>query len=152
MNRIPFGIIIAFVFVISSTAQTRQSVPKKPVQPADRTVELSNLSRDANNLETSAGSNLSCGGVSTLTGRIIKREFDDNDVRLIGFVIREASDVRTFVNIDADHIAESDGLLPRQLSLILGKNKKVTIWAIRCENGNSASVPRSLFLNKVKAL
>ncbi len=153
MIKILLATILILMLTVSGLAQNKKSSAKGnvPKQKAD-TVQLSNLSRSASELEESAGSNLACGGVSTYTGTVLKREFDENEVMLIGFVIREASDVRTFVNIDVEQVTSSDGLLGRKLSLILGKGKKVKIWAIGCENGNSAALAKSLFLNKVKTL
>lgn len=136
---------------ISGLAQNKR-IPVKGKVIKQKPVELSNLSRSSSELEEYAGSNLSCGGISTYTGTIIKREFDENGVMLSGFVIRETTDVRTFVNIDLEHVADSDGLLGTKLSLILGKGKRVKIWAVPCENGNSTALAKSLFLNKVKSL
>lgn len=136
------------MFVVIGYGQNKKgNVPKQK----NDSVQLSNLSRSAGELEESS-SNWACGGISTYIGTVIKRDFDENEVMLNGFVIREASDVRTFVNVDVEHIASLDGLLPRKLSLILGKGKKVKIWAISCENGNSEALSKTLFLNKIKTL
>lgn len=142
--------LLAFSLLIlcsASHAQSTGSTPANGATKKSRTV--SNLSRRAVELEVSAGSNLSCYGFSTFTGRILRREFDENQVMLAGFVIRDASDVRTYVNIDTDHLFDSDGMLPTKLSRLLAKGKKLKIWAIACENGNSTALKRTLFLNKV---
>lgn len=152
MLKILLAITFIFMFAASDFAQGKKNSPKANAskQKAD-TVQFSGLSRNASKLEE-ASPGWACGGIKTYTGTVIKRDFDENEVMLSGFVIRQATDVRLFVNIDAERVADLDGLLPSKLSLILGKGKKVKIWAIMCENGNSESLNKSLFLNKVQAL
>lgn len=121
--------LLAFSLLILCSASHAQNARSTKTNGGTRKhITLANLSRCSIELEDSPGSNLSCDGISTITGKVLRRGFDENQVTLVGFVIRDASDVRSFVNIDTDHLVNSDGMLPTKLSRLLAKGKRVKIW------------------------
>ena len=61
-------------------------------------------------------------------GVVVKRNFADDEMTLIGVVIREKDDRRYFVNIDSDYVAGKGHYVPFELSSILTKGRRVKIW------------------------
>jgi hypothetical protein len=140
MAKIYFTIALLLLLGLNGTAQTkRKSVAKKPVEPDTiLAVVLSDLAP-----------NTVCGEPEwaekeSYIGTIIKREFDDSELHLSGFVIRDAKDQRTFINIDTEHVAGLARSAPEELSSFLTKGKRVKVWVYRCR--------RILYAHKIKPM
>jgi len=67
-----------------------------------------------------------------IDGVIMKRNFDENEMTLIGVVVREKDDQRYFVNIDSEYVAGRGRWVPSELSSILSKGRRVKIWVYGC--------------------
>jgi hypothetical protein len=130
MAKICFTIILVLLFGLSVIAQTkRKPVAKRAVEPDTiLAVVLSDLAADT-----------VCGKPEwaekeSYIGTIIKRQFDDSELQLSGFVIRDVKDRRTFINIDTDHVSGLARSAPEELSSFLKKGKRVKVWVYRCRH------------------
>lgn len=81
------------------------------------------------------------------SGTVIKRNYADDEITLIGFVLREAGDTRTFLNIDHERVAGKGHFVPDQLLEILKVGVRVKVWVYGC--GASG---RLMYLDKVQRL
>lgn len=83
----------------------------------------------------------------SLSGTILKRQYDEDEMTLIGFVIKDRGDDRTFVNIDHEYVGGKGRFVPEELLQIVKPGKRVKIWAY----GSGAS-GRLLMLEKLQSL
>ena len=83
----------------------------------------------------------------TLSGTIIKRQYDDDELTLIGFVLRSRGDKRTYVNIDHEYVSGKGRFVPEELLQLVKPRKQVKIWVYGC--GASG---RLLMLEKIQSL
>lgn len=60
-------------------------------------------------------------------GVIVKRTFVDDEITLIGVTVREANDERYHVNIDSEYLANKGRFVPREVSSIFTKGRRVKI-------------------------
>ncbi len=140
MAKICFTIVLVLLFGLSVVAQTkRKPAAKKAVEPDTiLAVVLSDLAPDT-----------VCGEPEwaekeSYIGTVIKRQFDDSELHLSGFIIRDAKDQRTFINIDTDHVSGLARSAPEELSSFLTKGKRVKVWVYRCR--------RILYAYKIKPM
>ena len=140
MAKIHLTVALLLVLGVWVTAHTkRKSAVKKAVEPDTiLAVVLSDLASDT-----------VCGAPDlaekeSYIGTIIKREFDDSELHLSGFVIKDAKDQRTFINIDTEHVAGLASSAPEELSSFLTKDKRVKVWVYRCR--------RILYAYKIKPM
>lgn len=122
MKTLLMALIIITALVGCATAQTKSSKPATVLQEV-----LNNLSKPE-----------ICGQPewaerTVYSGRIVKRDFDESELRLSGFVLKDSKDRRVYVNLDTDHISklssDSSGALAN--FLLLGTKVKVTAWKCR---------------------
>ncbi len=134
-------IIAAFILLlaINASAQTnRKQTVKRGAKKVARTMELSNLATPE-----------VCGNPEfaekySYAGTVVKREFADNEVWLNGVVISDADDKRIFINIDEEQVAGLGSFMPRELSSLLTKGRRVKIWVYACG--------RTLYAYRIKTL
>lgn len=127
MTRILFLIILTLLSALAGTAQTnRKSTGKYSVKPkVSMVVTMSDL----------ASTDVCVGPTKhsiPVDGVIVKREFDPNEITLIGVVVREKDDQRHFVNIDSEYVAGKGRFVPSELSSILTTGRRVKIWVYGC--------------------
>jgi hypothetical protein len=66
------------------------------------------------------------------SGSIIKRDFDDSEMLLSGFVLRDAKDDRTYINIDTEHVSGLAASASNDLADFLTKGRRIKVWVYRC--------------------
>jgi hypothetical protein len=142
MTKIYFAFALALLFGVCVTAQNskKSTARRNSVKKAAQNVELSNL---YNSDDPSQCRELP----QPIIGTIVSRKFDDDELTLVGFTIREKNDERTFVNIDAEYVASKGRFIPVQLSSILGKGKRIKFRVYGC--GASGAL---FMLDRVTAL
>lgn len=130
MAKICLIVVLFLLFSFSVEAQTnRKPTAQKPVEiDTILNVILLNLAPDT-----------VCGKPEWAEkevhiGTILKRQFDDTELRLSGFVIRDAKDQRTFINIDTHYVAGLARSAPEELSSFLTKDKRIKVWVYRCRH------------------
>lgn len=101
-------------------------------------IELSNMAGDVSECAIA---------IKPYTGVIVKRVFDDDELTIIGIVLRDSKDERIYLNIDDDQISEMTRADLSNFSSFLSKGNRIKAWAYMC--GVSGGV---LFASKVKAL
>ncbi len=117
-----------FVFGLTGNAQNKKSHSKIPADKQNTILAavLSDLaSKDV------------CGKPEwtekeVYVGSIIKRQFDNNELTLNGFVLRAKDDTRTFINLDSDYIAGQAASATSDLSDFLTKGRHLKVWVYRC--------------------
>lgn len=71
-----------------------------------------------------------------LTGRVVKRAFDDGGFKMKSVVIEERSGERTYLNIDTDKINKASaaemGNANRGLQILLNEGNRVTLGIFAC--------------------
>lgn len=80
-------------------------------------------------------------------GTVVKRNYADDEITLVGFVLREPGDERTFLNIDNEYVAGKGHFVPDELLEIIKVGKRVKVWVYEC--GASG---RLMYLDKVQRL
>lgn len=65
-------------------------------------------------------------------GTVLKRQFNDSEMELNGFVLREANDERAFINIDSEYISTLAASASGDLSSFLKKGVRVKVLVYRC--------------------
>ena len=125
--KLNFGIVLILLFALNVAAQTsRKSVGKRGgVKKAIRVVEMSDLASPDVCVDPTKHS-------APVEGVIVKRDFDADEITLTGVTVREANDERYFVNIDNEYVASKGRFVPRELSSILTKGRRVKIWVYGC--------------------
>ncbi|HEX8131059.1 MAG TPA: hypothetical protein VF527_18300 [Pyrinomonadaceae bacterium] len=131
---------VALVLLLGVSAAAQNSSKRGGVKKTSAKVELSSLYNT-----NDPGQCLELP--QSIIGTIVSRKFDDDEVTLIGFTIREKNDERSFVNIDAEYVAGKGRFIPSQLSSILGKGKRVKIRLYGC-----GAAGLTFFLDRVTAL
>jgi hypothetical protein len=127
MTNIYFALALALLLGMGGTAQNskKSTVKRDGVKKASQKVELSNLYNTDDPAQ--------CRELpQSIIGTIVSRKFDDDELTLIGFTIREKNNERTFVNIDAEYVAGKGRFIPGQLSSILGKGKRIKVRVYGC--------------------
>jgi hypothetical protein len=138
-------ITLTLLFAVSVIAQTsKKSTTKRgSTKKTTRTIEKATLS-DLYDKDSEAY----CLELpQPIIGTIVSRKFDDEELTLIGFTIREKTDERTFVNIDTEYVSGKGRFVPTELSSILSKGKRVKIRVYGC--GAAGAL---FYLDKVQEL
>jgi hypothetical protein len=122
-----FGIALILIFAVNLVAQTsKKSVSKRGgAKKAIRVVEMSDLASQDVCVDPTKHS-------VPVDGVIVKRNFDADEITLIGVTVREANDERYFVNIDNEYVASKGRFVSSELSSILTKGRRVKIWVYGC--------------------
>jgi len=88
------ALIFGLTLVVLAQSPTRP-VPKYGGSRRNpRLIELSNM----------AGDSEGCVKRGPYIGTLVQRKFDDDQITLIGFVLRDSKDQRTFINLDDEQI------------------------------------------------
>ena len=77
-------------------------------------------------------------------GTIVKREFDESQLKLKGFVIRDKSDNRSYINLDTAFIASLAASASSELADFLVVGRPIQVWAYRCR--------RIVFAHRISSL
>lgn len=71
-----------------------------------------------------------------ISGRVVKRVFDDGGFKMKGAVIEQQSGERTYLNIDTDKISKASaaemGNANRGLQILLNEGNRVTLGIFAC--------------------
>jgi len=102
-----------------------------------RVVELSNLAGDADG----------CLKRGPYVGTLMQRKFDDDEITLIGFVLRESKDERIYINLDDEQINRMVLADRGHISTFLTKGKRLKVWAYAC-----GAAGRVLYADRIVAL
>lgn len=102
-----------------------------------RLIELSNL----------GGSSDGCVKRGPFIGTLVQRKFDDDEITLIGFVVRDAKDERTYINLDDEQIDRMLMVDRGYLSSFLARGRRLKVWAFAC-----GAAGRVLYADRIVAL
>ncbi|MBX3265450.1 MAG: hypothetical protein KF831_01970 [Acidobacteria bacterium] len=138
MKTLPFFILMLSIVFTTNVIAQDESKPPTAIFGRSGLVELSNMAGDLSDCAKAP---------RPYTGTIVQRKFDDDEITLIGIIIRDSKDERTFLNLDSDQISRLDRAARSNLSSFLGKGKRIRAWAYMC--GVSGGVQ---FASRVKAL
>lgn len=128
------------VFCLSVSGQKKKTLPKIPAHKQN-TILASVLSNLA---DTSVCGDPKNTEKETYDGMVIKRQFNANEVQLSGFVLRDAKDRRTFINLESEHIASVAASASSDLSNFLIKGRRIKVFVYKCR--------RILYAYKIQAL
>jgi hypothetical protein len=128
MNKIYFFVVFAFVLATNVIAQDNGSPSAK--FRGSKIIEISNMLGDADGMD--------CRKLSKpIVGTILKRDFDENEVMVTVFVVRDARDNRKFINIDSTQMSGMGRQTASNLSSLLAKGSRVQVTAYECSGGGS---------------
>ena len=121
--ELPMGSLVLLLITIQcGSAIAEPSYKLDPKQ--EKAIELSNLSPSPD-----------CHP-STLTGRVAKRAFDDQGVRMVSVVVEDRSGERSLINIDTDEIGNASrlvqGWVAQGLQTLLREGRTVTLKVRWC--------------------
>lgn len=75
-----------------------------------------------------------------LVGEVIKRQFDSDEMTIVGFVLRTNNDERFFINVDTDSLDELNRSMPNAgriwIGELLKQGNKVRVTTIVCGSGS----------------
>lgn len=135
------NLILAFIFISMSVAlaqsSKRSSAKYGGTKSNPRLIELSNL----------AGDSEGCVKRGPYVGKLVQRKFDDDEITLIGFVLRDSKDERTYINLDDEQIDRMLMVDRSYLSKFLAKGKQVKVWVYVC-----GAAGRVLYADRIVAL
>jgi hypothetical protein len=69
---------------------------------------------------------------SSFSGTIVKRNFDEDEITLSGFVLRESDDNRIYVNVDHEYLSNKGRFELSNLASTLTLNRRVKISVYGC--------------------
>ncbi len=125
--KICLGIVFILLITVNAAAQTgKQSGGKRGgAKKAAPVVELMDLASPNVCVDPQKHS-------APVDGVIVKRTFANDEITLIGVTVREANDERYYVNIDSEYLANKGRFVPREVSSVLTKGRRVKIWVYGC--------------------
>jgi hypothetical protein len=128
MDRICLIVVFAFILAVNVVAQDNGSPSAK--YRGSKIVEISNMLGDADGME--------CKKLSRpIVGTILKRNFDEDEIMITVFVVRDAKDNRRFINIDSAQMGGMGRQTAGNLSSLLAKGSRVQVVAYECSGGGS---------------
>jgi len=81
---------------------------------------------------------MKCRRVSTpVVGRIVKRDFEEDEVTISRFVLADGRDERVPININDAQVGILGHRRNEIVSSLLSKGSKVQVWTARCSGGGS---------------
>jgi len=121
--NLPIGLMVLSLMTFQCGAAVAE--PRYKLDPKqEKAIELSNLSPSPD-----------CHP-GTLTGRVAKRNFDDQGVRMISVVVEDRSGERSLINIDTDEIGNASrlvqGWVAQGLQTLLREGRTVTLKVRWC--------------------
>ncbi len=81
------------------------------------------------------------------SGTVVKRNYAENEITLVGFVLREPGDERSFLNVDYEYVAGKGRFIPAELLEVIKVGNRIKVWVYGC--GASG---RLMYLDKVQKL
>lgn len=130
-------LILAVTLVALAQSSARPNARYGGTRGNPRLIEFSHL----------AGSSDGCVKRGPFIGTLVQRKFDDDEITLIGFVVRDAKDQRTYINLDDEQIDRMLMVDRDYLSSFLAKGKRLKVWAYAC-----GAAGRVLYADRIVAL
>lgn len=132
-------IVFSFLLVILAAPVFSQSTGKKIVKHELSMAESGDLTKPS-----ICGAEDEIPPIETFNGIVKKRDFADDEINLIGFVMADRKDLRSYINIDSEYVSTSGHWTPDDLSRILVVGNQVRIQTYRCR--------RILYLKSIKLI
>jgi hypothetical protein len=134
------GLTLAFInlLIVSVLAQANGQPIEKYGGKQQTLIEISNIAGD-----------MATGCFRfdrPYVGAIVKRKFANDEITIIGFVIRSSNDERTYINIDDEQIQRMSSVGRSNFSSLLGIGKRVKVWVYGC-----GAAGRVLIADRIKA-
>lgn len=123
--KIFLGLFLCLVFVWDISGQVLPQIKKN----GNRVIEVSNL------LGSVEGMN--CKKSGTLTGSVIKRNFEDDEITLASFILRDKRDKRNPINLNNRQVALLGHYSNETVSTLLSMNARLKIFTFECSGGGS---------------
>ncbi|CAN5835313.1 hypothetical protein BH20ACI4_BH20ACI4_27110 [soil metagenome] len=128
--KIYLAFILVVALVANAFAQDAPSVKYSGMGKNRRVIEMSNMLGEVEYME--------CKRVTRpVTGTIVKRNFEDDEITIASFILSDARDKRIPINVNDAQV----GLLGRETSSIvsslLSKENKIQVWTYQCSGGGS---------------
>jgi hypothetical protein len=134
-------VLLAFIALASTSMAQTANAPIAIFGGTQRNARMIALSNMAGDMED-------CDRQRTpYVGTIVKRQFDEDEVTIIGIVIREPNDTRAFINLDIEQLDRLPLSDRAHLSSFLGMRKRVKVWTYSC-----GAAGRVLYAYRIKAL
>ncbi len=139
MGRIVLILALIFVLAFMALAQssTRPVAKYGGTARNPRLIELSNMAGDSDG----------CLKRGPFIGTLVQRKFDDDEITLIGFVLRDSKDLRTYINLDDEQINRMLMVDRGYVSPFLAKGKRLKVWVYAC-----GAAGRVLYADRIVAL
>lgn len=67
-----------------------------------------------------------------VVGTIVKREFADDEMTIVGIVVRDSSDERSYFNIESDRITRMSMVSQGHYGSLVARGRQVMVWAYAC--------------------
>lgn len=138
----PFVFAVSLILAASAAAQDAPKVKYSGSGVNRRVVDMSDMLGEVPYME--------CTRVSSpVIGKIVKRDFDEDEVTVASIVLADARDKRHSININDSKV----GLLGHSLNEIvptfLSKGRRVQVWTYKCTGGGSGIF---IYADRIKAL
>lgn len=137
-----FILFLSLVLTVGTLAQDAPSAKHSGVGKNRRVTEMSNMLGEVEYMECERSARL-------VTGKIVKRDYEEDEFTIASFIVADARDKRFPVNLNAATVGllghDRNGLI----SSLLTKGKRVQVWFHECSGGGSGTF---FYANRIKAL
>lgn len=117
-------------FVVSALGQDIPNVKYAGSGQKRRVVEITNMLGDV--------PYMTCGKKPDLViGKIVKRDFDEDEITVTSFVVADARDKRIPINLNEDQVGILGHHRNSIISELLGKGNRVQVTRFTCSGGGS---------------
>ena len=126
MNKCIFPLVLILLFSFTVSAQTKQK--RKLSHPSKNTILFEVLKNLADENVCGAKADSS----ETYVGKVLKRNFAEDELRLNGFVLLVAGDKHIYINLDEEHISGLAASASSDLTDWLIKDRKLKVFVYHC--------------------
>ncbi len=125
-----FAVLVSFVF--GAAAQDAPSVKWAGSGQKSHVVEITNMLGKVDGMKCHKTPDL-------IVGRIVKRDFDEDEMTLVSFVLADARDKRFAINLNEDQVGGLGHFRNTYISEILSKGNRVQVTMFTCSGGGSGT-------------
>ncbi len=134
--------LLALASAVSSFAQDAPTVKYSGAGKNRRVTEMSNMLGEVEYMECKRAARL-------VTGKIVKRDYEEDEFTIASFVVADARDKRFPINLNEATVGvlghDRNGLI----SSLLTKGNRVQVWFHECSGGGSGIF---FYANRIKVL
>lgn len=124
------SLIFSVALVMSVSAQDAPIVEYVGKRVNRRVVEISNMLGQVQYME--------CKRVVTpVIGKIVKRDFEEDEVTIASFIVADARDKRIPINLNDAQVGLLGHYTNTVISELLARGNRVQVWMHQCSGGGS---------------